>query len=98
MTVYQVLRYSYVEGPGPRTLLTLNDLLTFMTHIYTAFFLFIDSLWISHHARQSNSSPCPFVSALCSCNPRPQNKVKLKNNLVMEAVVCVILRHTVCTL
>jgi hypothetical protein len=30
--------------------------------------LFIDSLWVSHHAPQSHSSPCPLISTLCPCS------------------------------
>jgi hypothetical protein len=64
--------------------------------------VFIDSLWVSHHAPQSHSSPNPLIAALCSCNlpheikhkseQRSNNKDKAQN--FSKAVVCHSVSHS----
>jgi hypothetical protein len=48
--------------------------------------LFIDSLKFSYYTQQSYSSPCPSITALCSCNL----PTKLTSILSMGAVVCTV--------
>ena len=47
-------------------------------------------MWISHHAPQSHSSPCPFISTLAT-----SPKENLKNIYIMEVVVCHSVSHSI---
>ena len=56
---------------------------------------FIGSLWISHHASQSHSSPPPLVPALYPYN-LPSDKEK--KGLIVETLVCCSVSHSLSTL
>jgi hypothetical protein len=50
-------------------LISFYSFLLFKIYFYFYFKnLFIDSSWVSYHAFQFHSSPCPFLFSLCPCN------------------------------
>jgi hypothetical protein len=68
-------------------------------------FVFIDSLWISHHAPNLTYLPPPFVPVPPHCQPPSQMKIKLNKkqpplaktnkNLVMEGGMCCSVSHSI---